>query len=375
MAKPSKTVFTVGEAVVYPAHGLGILEDIGINSVNGTVIEMYVVSFAHENLTVRVPKKTAVRNGLRQVSEVAAVTKALQTLRTRPKSSKIIWYRREAAYNQKIHSGDLIALAEVVRDVHPDARTEKSSWSEDKLYEKAWARLLREVSHVLQTDLEATVVHITQQTKKQFTLPGLQTLALKPLDGVVASPLHVSADSSSSLRSGSVAKAQPLQITIASPPENTVAPPRPTAAAPPLVRQTPRPAATKAAGVRKKRTPAPTPQKKPAAATPPTGRRVGPKPGPTTTEADGVKKPRATAQVPPAKPAAATPPPERKVVQPKAAVAAPPVVKPPPPPAATEVDRVASAQARNRELEAAAKEALRAIEAKVAAKKGKKYRR
>jgi hypothetical protein len=88
-----------------------------------------------------------------------------------------------------------------------------------------------------------------------------------------------------------------------------------------------------------------------------------------------VKKPRATAQVPPAKPAAATPPPERKVVQPKAAVAAPPVVKPPPPPAATEVDRVASAQARNRELEAAAKEALRAIEAKVAAKKGKKYRR
>ena len=110
--------FKVGDAVVYPAHGVGKVAGIETQEVAGMALEVYVITFDHEKMTLRVPTKKAVSAGLRSLAGETVVTKALTTLKGRARIKRTMWSRRAQEYEAKIDSGDLVSIAEVVRDLH-----------------------------------------------------------------------------------------------------------------------------------------------------------------------------------------------------------------------------------------------------------------
>ena len=99
-------------------------------------------------MTLRVPTHKASEVGMRQLSSPDVVTKAMTTLKGKAKVKKAMWSRRAQEYEQKINSGDLIAIAEVVRDLHRTDDQREQSYSERQLYEAALERLTREIAAV-----------------------------------------------------------------------------------------------------------------------------------------------------------------------------------------------------------------------------------
>mgnify|MGYP006186562629 CR=1 FL=1 len=140
--------FKVGDAVVYPAHGVGKVAAIETQEVAGMSLEVYVVTFDHEKMTLRVPTKKAVTAGLRSLAADDVVTKALTTLKGRARIKRTMWSRRAQEYEAKINSGDLISIAEVVRDLYRAENQPEQSYSERQLYEAALDRMAREIAAV-----------------------------------------------------------------------------------------------------------------------------------------------------------------------------------------------------------------------------------
>ena len=148
MSKTSGHEFSVGDNVVYPAHGVGEVKGIESQTVAGMELEVYVITFDHEKMTLRVPTKRAVASGLRPLAANDVVTQALTTLKGRARVKRTMWSRRAQEYEAKINSGDLISIAEVVRDLHRNDDQREQSYSERQLYEAALERLTREVAAV-----------------------------------------------------------------------------------------------------------------------------------------------------------------------------------------------------------------------------------
>ena len=147
--------FKVGDAVVYPAHGVGKVAAIETQEVAGMSLEVYVVTFDHEKMTLRVPTKKAKTAGLRPLAANDVVTKALTTLKGRARIKRTMWSRRAQEYEAKINSGDIVAIAEVVRDLFRSESQPEQSYSERQLYEAALDRLSREIAvvqHVTETE-------------------------------------------------------------------------------------------------------------------------------------------------------------------------------------------------------------------------------
>ena len=140
--------FTVNDFVVYPAHGVGKILSIEKQEIAGDMLEMFVISIAKEKLTLRVPTAKAVKIGLRRLSSPETVEKALTILKGRAKIKRAMWSRRAQEYDQKINSGDLLLIAEVVRDLHRNDDQREQSYSERQLYESALDRMSREVAAV-----------------------------------------------------------------------------------------------------------------------------------------------------------------------------------------------------------------------------------
>jgi CarD family transcriptional regulator len=140
--------FHPDEYVVYPAHGVGRIVSIEEREVAGVHLEMFVISFEKEKLTLRVPTAKATSVGMRSLSSPDIVEKALSTLKGRARVKRAMWSRRAQEYEQKINSGDLISIAEVVRDLHRASDQPEQSYSERQLYEAAFERLTREVAAV-----------------------------------------------------------------------------------------------------------------------------------------------------------------------------------------------------------------------------------
>ncbi|MGA0543706.1 CarD family transcriptional regulator [Brevundimonas sp. VNH65] len=138
--------FKVGDAVVYPAHGVGKVAAIETQEVAGMSLEVYVVTFDHEKMTLRVPTKKAKTAGLRPLAANDVVTKALTTLKGRARIKRTMWSRRAQEYEAKINSGDLVSIAEVVRDLYRADTQPEQSYSERQLYESALDRMAREVA-------------------------------------------------------------------------------------------------------------------------------------------------------------------------------------------------------------------------------------
>jgi CarD family transcriptional regulator len=148
--------FRTGEFIIYPAHGLGKIVSIEEQEIAGFKLELFVVSFMKEKMTLRVPTAKVTQVGMRKLSDAATILKALEVLTGRARIKRTMWSRRAQEYEAKINSGDIIAVAEVVRDLYRSEAQPEQSYSERQLYEAALDRLMSEVSAVDDiTDTEA----------------------------------------------------------------------------------------------------------------------------------------------------------------------------------------------------------------------------
>ena len=158
--------FAVSDHVVYPAHGVGRIVAVETQEVAGMALEVYVIGFDHEKMTLRVPTKKAKTAGLRSLAGSDVVSKAMTTLKGRARVKRTMWSRRAQEYEAKINSGDLISIAEVVRDLHRADNQPEQSYSERQLYESALDRMAREVAAIEQIDRDAAVNLLTKSLVK-----------------------------------------------------------------------------------------------------------------------------------------------------------------------------------------------------------------
>ena len=152
MSKTKKADFRPNDYVVYPAHGVGQIISIEQQEIAGLQLELFVISFEKDKMTLRVPTNRATEIGMRSLSSPDVVSKALETLKGKARVKRAMWSRRAQEYEQKINSGDLLSIAEVVRDLHRTDDQREQSYSERQLYEAALERLTREVAVVSGTD-------------------------------------------------------------------------------------------------------------------------------------------------------------------------------------------------------------------------------
>ncbi len=149
MSKASKNApFKPNEFVVYPSHGVGKITKIERKEIAGFDMELFVIAFEKDKMTLRVPTEKAIAVGMRGLSSPALIERAMETMKGRARVKRAMWSRRAQEYEQKINSGDLIAIAEVVRDLHRNDEQREQSYSERQLYEAALERLTREVAAV-----------------------------------------------------------------------------------------------------------------------------------------------------------------------------------------------------------------------------------
>ena len=152
MSKTKKSEFRPDDFVVYPAHGVGKIVSIEEQEVAGMKLEMFVISFEKDKMTLRVPTARATEIGMRSLASPDLIEQALATLKGKARVKRAMWSRRAQEYEQKINSGDLMAIAEVVRDLHRNDDQREQSYSERQLYEAALERLTREVAAVSGAD-------------------------------------------------------------------------------------------------------------------------------------------------------------------------------------------------------------------------------
>jgi CarD family transcriptional regulator len=148
--------FKVSEFIVYPAHGVGQILAIEEQEVAGAKLELFVINFVKDKMTLRVPTAKIVSVGMRKLAEPPIVKRALETLKGRARIKRTMWSRRAQEYEAKINSGDIVAIAEVVRDLFRSDSQPEQSYSERQLYEAALDRLSREIAAVQRiTETEA----------------------------------------------------------------------------------------------------------------------------------------------------------------------------------------------------------------------------
>ena len=160
MSKSKKLDFRPNEFVVYPAHGVGQIVSVEEQEIAGMTLELFVISFEKDKMTLRVPTNKATEVGMRALSSPDVVAHAMKTLKGKAKVKKAMWSRRAQEYEQKINSGDLTAIAEVVRDLHRADDQREQSYSERQLYEAALERLTREIAAVAGNDEAAAAQEI-----------------------------------------------------------------------------------------------------------------------------------------------------------------------------------------------------------------------
>jgi CarD family transcriptional regulator len=148
--------FKTNEFIVYPAHGVGQILAIEEQEIAGAKLELFVINFIKDKMTLRVPTAKIVSVGMRKLAEAPLVKRALETLKGRARIKRTMWSRRAQEYEAKINSGDIVAIAEVVRDLYRSDTQPEQSYSERQLYEAALDRLSREIAAVQRiTETEA----------------------------------------------------------------------------------------------------------------------------------------------------------------------------------------------------------------------------
>ena len=144
--------FDVGDYVVYPKHGVGRVIELLEQEIAGMQLELYVLRFEKERMTLRVPVSKVEAIGMRKLSSDKTLREALDTLTDKPKVKRTMWSRRAQEYEAKINSGDLVSIAEVTRDLFRADDQPEQSYSERQIFEAASSRLARELAAMEKTD-------------------------------------------------------------------------------------------------------------------------------------------------------------------------------------------------------------------------------
>ncbi|WP_298913464.1 CarD family transcriptional regulator [uncultured Algimonas sp.] len=165
-AKQKPVSFKVGQHVIYPAHGVGEVIGIEQEVIAGFDIEVYVVKFEQDKMTLRVPTTKAGNSGMRALSNDLILKDSFTTLKGRARVKRTMWSRRAQEYEAKINSGDLILVSEVVRDLHRTEAQPEQSYSERQLYERALDRMVREVAAIRKISRDAAMDDILDTLTK-----------------------------------------------------------------------------------------------------------------------------------------------------------------------------------------------------------------
>jgi CarD family transcriptional regulator len=182
--------FKTNEFVVYPAHGVGQILAIEEQEIAGARLELFVINFIKDKMTLRVPTAKVANVGMRKLSDPSLVKRALETLKGRARIKRTMWSRRAQEYEAKINSGDIVAIAEVVRDLFRSESQPEQSYSERQLYEAALDRLSREIAvvqHVTETEavkeIEANLAKSPRRGAKADADAGAEASADDADDG------------------------------------------------------------------------------------------------------------------------------------------------------------------------------------------------
>ena len=158
--------FKTNEFVVYPAHGVGQILAIEEQEIAGAKLELFVINFIKDKMTLRVPTAKVANVGMRKLSDPLLVKRALETLKGRARVKRTMWSRRAQEYEAKINSGDPVSIAEVVRDLHRNAGQPDQSYSERQIYEAALDRLARELAAVERIDKDLATQKLNSVLQK-----------------------------------------------------------------------------------------------------------------------------------------------------------------------------------------------------------------
>ena len=152
MAKEKDNEYAAGDYVVYPTHGVGRVMGVQTQEIAGDKLDLIIIKFDKDRMTLRVPVAKANNSGLRKLSSRKLMDTALQTLKGRSRAKRTMWSRRAQEYEAKINSGDPVAIAEVVRDLHRAEDQPEQSYSERQMYQAALERLARELAALEKID-------------------------------------------------------------------------------------------------------------------------------------------------------------------------------------------------------------------------------
>ena len=154
--------FDVGDYVVYPKHGVGRVIELQKEQIAGMELELYVLRFEKERMTLRVPTNKVEAIGMRKLSSDKTLKEAMETLKGKPKVKRTMWSRRAQEYEAKINSGDLVSIAEVTRDLFRADDQPEQSYSERQIFEAASSRLARELAAMEESDEKTAQAKILQ---------------------------------------------------------------------------------------------------------------------------------------------------------------------------------------------------------------------
>ena len=189
MATSKKTLpFDLEDFIVYPKHGVGRIVEMETQEVAGTKLELYVIRFEKERMTLRVPVNKAQTSGMRKLSSDVTLKRAFTTLKGRARVKRTMWSRRAQEYEAKINSGCLVSIAEVVRDLHRAEDQPEQSYSERQIYESALGRLARELAAVEEIDEAAAILRLEKELRPFIPIKSAEELAAEAAlaEGVVA---------------------------------------------------------------------------------------------------------------------------------------------------------------------------------------------
>ena len=167
--------FRVGDQVVYPAHGVGLIEDVETQSFSGMEVKLYAISFEKDRMKLKIPVMKAQSAGLRKLCTTTRMREAMKTLQGKARIRRTMWSRRAQEYETKINSGDPIAIAEVLRDLKRSNDDNEQSYSERQIYQAALERLAREVAAVEKTSEDKAAAKLEKMmTAKKAAKPAAQ---------------------------------------------------------------------------------------------------------------------------------------------------------------------------------------------------------
>ena len=153
-------IFIPGDFVVYPSHGVGKIIGTETRKIDEIELDLLIIRFDHERMTLRVPLTKAAESGLRTLSSRVQMDEAIVTLQGKAKVRKTMWSRRAQEYETKINSGSLVSIAEVVRDLYRKDDQGEQSYSERQMYQAALERLASEFAAVEDTDKDTAVIKL-----------------------------------------------------------------------------------------------------------------------------------------------------------------------------------------------------------------------